>query len=340
MDLADLTLDRRVLTLLARNDLISADDVLSLNEREILDLPGIGPSSLRALVTALEAAGLALAVDPYGPYECAREGELRRDAGLAGFFLCGTCAQDWREEAFDGQRYEYRSEELKGYCLNCNQHRDDVRLHQWFMCGVCERVARSIGRSIVAAASVMKAWEDSVSPRLPELTLIDADVPRLHRRNAETVGAKVASIDFIAENRKGDAVLGLELKTGKGFVGRTGVGSRIAEFQLDVSDCDDILTVVSERHIPVYLVHAQVIDRAEPPTVRYAALGRWWTDLFSMVENLDRVQQRPRETRQAAYYDTTMFRPFSELAEHLASGEFTAMQDQFARNNWTAPLYG
>jgi len=80
------------------------------------------------------------------------------------------------------------------------------------------------------------------------------------------------------------------------------------EFQLDHGDVDDILAVVArEGNLPVYLFHAQVMDRAEPPTVRFVGLGLWWTDLFSMSEQYLGSRRRPLETKMAAYYNTGMF---------------------------------
>jgi hypothetical protein len=58
-----------------------------------------------------------------------------------------------------------------------------------------------------------------------------------------------------------------------------------------------------------------------------------------MEDKFDRVQKRPRETRQAAYYDTTMFRSFSDLADHLGSDEFKSIQEKFRNRGWTALLY-
>jgi hypothetical protein len=94
----------------------------------------------------------------------------------------------------------------------------------------------------------------------------------------------------------------------------------MGQFQLDTSDCDDITAVMEREGIPVYLLHVQVIDRAHPPTVEYRALAGWWTDPFAMNQYFNHVQRRPRETRDAAYYNVKMFRPLSTLAEHIQNG--------------------
>jgi hypothetical protein len=53
-------------------------------------------------------------------------------------------------------------------------------------------------------------------------------------------------------------------------------------FQLDISDCDAILSIVDRECIPVYLVHIQIIGRILPPTERLQGVGFWWTDLWAM----------------------------------------------------------
>ena len=111
------------------------------------------------------------------------------------------------------------------------------------------------------------------------------------------------------------------MKTGKSYIsGLAPVGAAMSQFQLDTSDCDDIVTVMRREAIPVYLLHVQVIDRAHAPTVEYKAIDGWWTDPFRMREHFDRIQRRPRETRDAAYFKTAMFQPLDTLADHIAAG--------------------
>jgi hypothetical protein len=166
---------------------------------------------------------------------------------------------------------------------------------------------------------VTQVWATQVQPEVPGIVLREIDAARLLRRNAETVAAKVASADFEGLDADSDERLfEIELKTGKSRLpGGEAIGAAMGEFQLDQSDCDDILTVAGRDAVPVYLAHAQVIDRVAPPTIQYAPVGLWWTDLFSMRDNLLRSAKRPRETKIAAYYNVAMFRGVPELIAHL-----------------------
>lgn len=313
------------MALLARNGILTARDLLALNPRELLGLPGLGRGALRELETALSRQGVQLAKDPYAKYECARHGEATWDTALSSLLLCDDCATTWQEEAFGGKEPEWVSSPVGGYCLNCNIEREDVAFRQWLLCATCERVARSIGRSVVAERFIMDQWNEVIAPVAPDLELISTDVPRLLRRDPETQRAKRVEPDFVASSRSsGERALAFELKTGKSYIaGATAAGARMGQFQLDTSDCDDIVEVMRRERLPVYLLHVQVIDRAQPPTVRYVALAAWWTDVFSVAEHFQRVQRRPRETRAAAYFDIRMFRGFPALAEHLDAGEHT-----------------
>lgn len=321
MQLEEIGLPSRVTRVLAANGLLKCDDVIGLNARELLALSSFGDGSLTTLEAALSEHGLVLAADPFGAYVCDREGEVRRDANLASVILCERCSGTWQEGPFAGTAPAFVGSRLEGYCLNCNELRYDLHLFQWFLCGNCERVARSIGRSTVAARSVMKAWDELVRPAVPYVELRDVDAPRLFRNTPEARAARVASSDFVAVDTRDDrAVLAIEMKTGKGYIEGQQIGSKIARFQLDVSDCNEVLLVTARDEVPVYLLHAQVIDRAEPPTLRYVALAHWWTDPFAMEANFVEVRTRSRETRPAAYYNTAMFRRMTSLGHHVANG--------------------
>lgn len=328
--LSALGLSRRVFSILETNGFDEVRELVAMNERELLALPRVGVGAVAEIRAALEAAGLELAADEYAPYVCARHGAAAWDANLSNLFLCDDCAVAWETEAFAERPPEYVGASIDGYCLNCNVQRGDVRLRQWFLCGTCERVARSIGRSVVAERFVAQRWSEIVAPHTADLFLRSTDVPRLRRRERDASETKRAEIDFVVRHeRTGVDVFGFELKTGKSYIaGVAQVGARMGQFQLDTSDCDDITTVIERETIPVYLLHVQVIDRAAPPTVQYVALGAWWTDVYRMSSHFRHVQTRPRETRDAAYFDTTMFEGFVTFADHVDSGGYERLAER------------
>ena len=70
-----------------------------------------------------------------------------------------------------------------------------------------------------------------------------------------------------------------------------------------------------------------------------AALGLWWTDLFTMHAHFLSTRTRPRETRTAAYFATTMFHPFATLADHITNGGLTDIREALSQQGWTTTLY-
>lgn len=317
MALEDIGLTRGVRTRLATGGVTTLDQLVTQTPRELLDLPGVGPGALAQITDALGRLGLALADDPWAPYTCARHGEASWDTQLQSLFLCDACSADFERLAFGGAEPEYLGPPLDGYCLNCNMLLE-VRLRQWFLCGMCDRVVRSIGRSVVSTRYVEAWWRAECQPLLPNMNLRMIDPPVLRARVRDPAAEKVSTVDFIGEEND-VPVFGVELKTGRSYVRGRSIGARMGQFQLDHGDCDDILAVVARDRLPVYLFHAQVMDRAEPPTARFEGLGLWWTDLYAMYANYRESKQRPRETKLAAYYNTAMFRNAPEFAAHLVA---------------------
>jgi hypothetical protein len=318
-----LNLPRRVIAALVRNQITSTEALVSLNARQLRALPGVGPGTMDQIIDALAEAGLVLAEDPWAPYACVRHGGQGSDVSLATFFLCGACRELYAIGAFSNEEPAWvGTQSIEGYCGHCNTLRSDIRVTQWFLCGVCERVVRSIGRGLAAARYVMEVWERDIASSVPRIVLKETDPPELRPqgRRSEAIRDSIADFTGFSTGQAGTPLFGFELKSGKSAASANGgIGPPMQRFQLDTTDCDDILSVVTREGIPVYLVHVQVIGRARPPTERFHGVGFWWTDLWTMQSYFENVQVRPRETRNAAYYDRRMFKGVSALAEHLAS---------------------
>lgn len=251
--------------------------------------------------------------------------------------LCDDCVADWTKGAFRFHRPSYSRVLRSGTCQNCNRTRKKLRLAQWFLCGNCERVARSIDRSVAAEEYVTGRFDELFEGTGLRIVQLDHPVLRVHY--AEALKTKIPTIDFAVYDGE-EQLAGIEMKTGRNHLGGWApVGSKIDTFQLDHGDCDDISAVAQEGGILVYLFHAQVIDRAEPPTIRHKATDLWWIDPFSLSECYRTSRMRPRETKTAAYFSTGRFRPFGEFKEHWESGDLERLRDRFAEEG-QPPLYG
>ncbi len=307
---------RGIGTKLNRLGIQTVEDLLALNERELLALPGIGPGALAKIVDALTAQGQVLAIDPYAAYVCARHSEQARDAELRSYFLCDSCRDDYSTLAFSDRSPEWVSaERVDGYCAHCNSL-TVVRLSQWFLCGTCDRVIRSIGRGIASAKFVKASWAAAFGST-GDLALVETDPVTLQPRGRRSDPSRTATADFEGRRASGSVALGLELKSGRSALPGGGIGNPMAQFQLDTTDCDDIVAAARGLSAPVFLLHAQVIGRAEAPTERFEGVGLWFARPWDMLSHLEAVRQRPRETRDAAYFKTAMFRPFSDLPSYI-----------------------
>ncbi len=262
---------------------------------------------------------------PYDVYVCVRHNSSRKDAALRSFYLCDECTSSFVEGAFHSAAPVYEGERLFGYCSLCNRRSDAIRLRQWCLCTTCERVARSMGRGMVAAQYVLDWWESNILPISPALELQQTDPPILRARgDRKTEGPKECRADFTATERSTalDA-LTLELKTG-----RSPIGAGMSQFQLDTTDCDDILTVVREKLVPGYIIHAQVVEQFDPPTSFYRAVGLWWTDVFRMGEAFQSVRRRQTEQRYAAFFKRSAFSAMETFVEEIRSERYRELSSR------------
>lgn len=252
---------------------------------------------------------------PYDIYVCARHDAARKDAALVTFYLCDACTDAFTKRAFNGTAAEFEDPRFNGYCAHCNQQLPDVSLRQWYLCGVCERVARSMGRGRVSAQHVLDWWEKNITPMAPQLVLEQTDPIEL--RPTGTGADQPAMADFTATDTESQVeVLTIELKTGRSAI------NGMSAFQLDTTDCDDILTVVREKLIPGYVFHAMVVEQFNPPTSHFKGVGLWWTDIFRMTEAFQSVRRRQVEQRYAAFFKRTCFDSMASFIEEIKERDY------------------
>jgi len=256
---------------------------------------------------------------------CVRHLKQRKDVRLRHYFLCDRCAAKWQAEAFDDSAPLYVGEPVAGYCLLCNALLDAIRLRTWFLCDICDRVARSIGRNHVSEASVLDFWETEIRPLHPTVELVQNDPADLRpRRDTDTSGA--APVDFLAiDQSTGRVIFGIESKTGRSSI------REMSRFQLDVSDCDCILSEMKANGWPVYVIHAQVLELWHPPTMGFQTVGLWWTDVYRMAAHFKEVRMRRTEMRGAAYFSKKAFLPIDDLPDALMGDQDFALVERFAR---------
>jgi hypothetical protein len=334
----DLGLPPALTRALREDGLVTSEAIAKKNPRELQLLWGVGPGAVGRISEALHAEGLKLAADPFAPYVCAREGTQRSNTSLCTFLLCRECSRTWSREAFDGTDPAYRGESVASVCMNCGRSRQ-VAFCQWFLCENCERVARSIPRSLAAEELIRESWDAFGGQRVGEIELSGTDEPWLQFYGEG--GKREPMADFQAvERTTGEPLFALELKTGKSRIGQgLGIGNAMGAFQLDISDCDDIRAVMTRERIPVYLVHAQVIDRYEPPARTYVGTGAWWASPFAMRGHWEDTRQRPRETRNAAYFNLEMFSPWEDFESQVSRGKADALRERI-RKRGAPRLYG
>lgn len=253
-------------------------------------------------------------------YTCARHGRERKDTTLQTYLLCSDCAREFQENAFNGLHPLGVGQEIDGFCSYCNRQRR-VGHRQWFVCLVCDRVVRSIGRSHVASSAVIGWWE-SIQALFPQWSLVETDRPQQQPRGVGQAMTGFPPPDFTCLARgSNEVVFTIELKVGRSAI------SGMSEFQLDISDCDGILAVVRETRRPGFVIHAQVVEQFTPPSSVYKTVGLWWTDVFQMWDHFRQVRRRQTEQRSAAYFARRAFQDIASLASALEQG----LTDQLAR---------
>lgn len=263
---------------------------------------------------------------------CVRHLRPRKDVKVHNYYMCDGCARRWTKEAFDGNSPLYVGESVQGYCLLCNAYRKTIKVRSWFLCDICDRVARSIGRNHVAEESILDYWDQNVKPRFPFLELVRNDESSLRPRR-DTDQSGVAAVDFLAvDSRTEKNVFGVENKTGRSSI------RDMSQFQVDTSDCDCITNEMASLNIPVYVVHAQVLELWEPPTTGFRIVGLWWSDPYKMKDHFRSIRTRRDEMRGAAYFSKKAFSDMDTFVESLWGEEDFVLVEQF-RNEGIPRMY-
>ncbi len=264
-------------------------------------------------------------------YVCARHRASRTDVGLASFFLCENCITLLRKHAFNNTEPAYQSEStLIGFCTYCG-NKINVKQIFWYLCTICDRVIRSFAIERASSEFLLNWWnqnrqtvECTKSIRLEvtdpvRLTSFDPS----DKSKGQPTDSKP---DFIGvDEHTGGKIFAIEMKTGRNAI------NKMSAFQLDVSDCDDILAFVQSLKIPSYLFHVWVVDEYEPPTSRKMALDAWWMSVFDMEANFQQIRQRPREQRPAAYFKRTGFKLKEDFLKHVCSNELQTFKEELAK---------
>ena len=263
--------------------------------------------------------------------KCARHQNSQTCRFVAHLFLCDGCAVKLQHECFNDRPPFYQGLSVDGYCGLCNQ-RQQVLLRQWFICQICLGVVLSYPKSFAASQSVHNFWESKVRPVLPRLRLDETDTVRLEpftpgRRSQRTKAATVKTLDFSvlddSINSETPAFF-IELKAGPGSI------EEMKEFQLDLNDSNDIANVCNASGVPAYIFHAQVVDEYLPPTRRSIAKGLWWSDCFTLGENLIKVAARRGEDKYAGYYRPTAFSPIATFVDALKKKSYKQLRNRLA----------
>ncbi len=257
---------------------------------------------------------------------CVRHGSERKDSRLTSFFLCDECFRKLYNTAFNKYKPAYimpQNGYIEGYCLYCGR-RTKVRQYFYFLCEICERIIHSYGKELAARNFVLSLW-DTVRKEYGiniVLKVEDPVIPMNYKQHREFKKKSYPKPDFVAlENEK--PVFAIEMKTGRSSI------SDMSSFQLDISDCNDILGFLKrpEYRIPTFLFHVQVLEEYNPPTMRYVGVNAWWASLYDLEKNIIEVKMRARERRPAVYYRKEVFKPIDTLPQYIINGGLKREQE-------------
>lgn len=256
---------------------------------------------------------------------CVRCRTDRRDTILASFWLCNACNFALTQQAFGGAAPAFEGFEAASYCALCNEQRD-LHLYQWYLCPYCGRLVNSYRLGRVSQGFAAQEWERHVAPYVPSMAIEVIDAVMLAPYNRGGRRRALAHVLDFRVTEDGAPVVWVELKTGQRAIGE------LATFQLDHSDCDDILNVVRSTNLPAYVFHAQLGREYQPPSDRIVTHGIWWTDIYAMTDAFLRSERRRQNGgKMAAHFSPGCFAPLGSLGAALRDGHHRALRARLER---------
>lgn len=199
-----------------------------------------------------------------------------------------------------------------------------MKQYFWYLCGTCERVIRSYGKEKAAREFILKWWTDMKEKYDMDIILEirDTVLPMTYREHLKYKKIKEPLPDFVGlKNEK--ILFNIEMKTGSRDI------TSMSAFQLDVSDCKDIIGFMerAEYRFPTFIFHVQVIENYRPPTSRNVALNAWWASVYELENNIQKVNMRRLERRPAFYFSRQVFKPLDEFPSYILSEHFEKERD-------------
>lgn len=263
---------------------------------------------------------------------CARHTARQTARTLQTIYLCDDCARRLVHEAFNDRPPVYHGETIQGYCGLCSV-RGEVTMRQWFVCGICWNVILAYQKSIAATAGVHDWWNRVVASALPRLRLDETEPvylsPFARSGKTKKQGAESLSIlDFLVSDvsrMPATQLFHIEQKTGPGSI------LEMTEFQLDVNDFNDIVGAMNNSRLPAYVVHVQASQEYTFPTRRTVVRGLWWADIFTLIENQNRIAARRHEDKDAIYFKPGAFRPMDALIDEFKSENYKNLSAKLSK---------
>jgi hypothetical protein len=255
---------------------------------------------------------------------CARCSTERVDTALASFFLCADCAVALSGQAFNGAGPSFWDFGVVSHCSLCND-RKDLKLAQWFLCPFCERVVNSYRLGRVSRTYTLTEWDRLILPVATSLRIEPTDPVTLNPYVRPVRGQNITQpLDYRVLDG-GTHAAWLEVKTGQRSI------AEFATFQLDHSDCDDILDNVRSTMLPAYLVHVQLDREYHPPSDRSVPRGLWWTDMYALAAAYVGSRRRPGRRnggKMAAHFSPNCFASLETLGPALRDGRHRALLER------------